>query len=648
MDLNLEKKSTKSVTRVILIFLSVVIILTFFVSVNVAYSILRNDRIYKGIYVDNINASDLLPRELYDRLEAQYKNEYNNIKIKIKAGEYQAEYYLKDFDYALNIDDVVDEAFSFGRRGNIFNRLSEILNLSLNDKVINTEVSYSEEKVDLAVNSIYNQVYVPVEEPDFEIQNDRIYLKAGHNGKSIDKDLLKDEIIKFIKSRKNANVDIPIIVTEKAKVDLDSMYEKINLEPVNATAKVENGKLVIIPHKHGVKVDKEDLKIAVDKINNNENITEQVKVELIPPEITQEYMNKNLFKDVIASYATYFSTEGQANVDRAQNLKIAADKINGKILAPGDVFSFNEVVGERTEANGFKKGMVFEGGRVVEGIGGGICQVSSTLYNAVLKANLKIVERVNHMFTVDYVPAGLDATVAYGVIDFKFQNSTRWPIKIEAFMTENNQLFMRLIGTKEEADISVEMYTQLIKTIPFKTVYEDNPNLPEGTMQIKQHGKNGAVVDTYKIVKKNGVEISRTKITTSSYTPLDQIVVRGTGKVNSYQETIQNQTQDQDQIQNQEQIQEKIQEHSQEQEQEELEEQINEQLQEQVQEQTQKQNQVQNQLQTNEQIPVQTQDHNQEQIERPTQEHVQDYLEERAQVSDQEQAQDVQNNNNIE
>jgi len=555
MDVNLEKKNVKSMSRILLIILSVVILLTFAVFSNVIYSILRNEKIYKGIYVDNINASDLLPKELYDRLEAQYKNEFNNIKIKIKAGEYQTEYLLKDFDYKVNIDDVVEKAFSFGREGNIFNRLSEILNISFNEKIIYTEISYSEDKVELAVNSIYNQVYVPVENPDLEIQNDMVYINSGHHGRSIDKNLLKDEIIKFINSRKNASIEIPIIVTQKEKVDLDSMYEKINFDPINATTKVENGKLVVVPHKDGVKVDKEVLKNAIDKINNNENITEKIKVTLIPPEITQEYMSQNMFRDVIASFSTYYSTEGQANIDRAQNLKVASDKINGKILAPGDIFSFNGTVGERTEANGFKNGQVFEGGRIVEGIGGGICQVSSTLYNAALRANLKIVERVNHMFTVDYVPAGLDATVAYGSIDFRFQNSTKWPIKIEAFM-ENNKLTMRLIGTKEESsDVTVELYSQVIKTTPFKTVYEDDPSLPEGTTKIIQNGKNGAVVDAYKIVKKNGVEISRTKISTSTYSSLDQRVKRGTGKVKVSQESIQ---QKQEQDLNQEQINEQV------------------------------------------------------------------------------------------
>ncbi|NMB95169.1 MAG: hypothetical protein GYA02_00915 [Clostridiaceae bacterium] len=572
MDLNLEieKKNVKSRSRILIIILSVIILLSFIVTFQVLFSILRNEKIYKGIYVDDINASDLLPGQLYDRLITQYKNEYNNIKIKINVGEYHTDYYLKDFDFSYDIDYVVDKAFSIGRQGNIFNRLSEILNTNFNERIIYTEPSFSAEKVDQIVNSIYNQIYVPVEDPGFEIQNDIAFIKAGHHGKSIDKEHLRNEIIRFIKSRKNANIDVPINITYKSVMNLDSIYDEISLEPVNATSRVENGKLVIIPHKNGIKVDREALKTVTDKINNSENIIEEVKLTLVTPEITQEYFKSNLFKDTIAYFSTYYSTEGQANIDRAENLRIASEKINGKILAPGDVFSFNETVGERTEANGFKHGQIFEGGRIVEGIGGGICQVSSTLYNAALRANLKILERVNHMFTVPYVPEGLDATVAYGVIDFRFQNSTRWPIRIEAFMTENNQLVMRLIGTKEKTDLSIEFYNQIIKTVPFNTVYIDDPNLPEGTTKVVQVGKNGAVVDTYKIVKENGIEVSRTKISTSSYTPLDQRVLRGTGKVQNYQENHQEQetnqqNQELDQNQSQQQDQHQVQEQDQQQ-----------------------------------------------------------------------------------
>lgn len=536
MDLNLAKKNTKSKLRILILVLAVIILLSFTITMQIVFSTLRNEKIYKGVYVDKINASDLLPNDLYNRLEAQFKSEFNNIKIKIKAGDYKGEYYLKDFDFSYDIEGTVEKAFSVGRKGNIFDRLSEIIDASFNEKVIHVETSYNEDKVDEAVNYIYSQIYVPVEDPSFRIQNDTVFISAGHHGKSLDKELLKNEIIKFINSRKNSSIDMPIIVTNKASVDTDTMYNKINYEPVNASSKVENGKLVIIPHKNGIKIDKVLLNDAVNKINMGEDIVEKIKVSIITPEITEEIMNQNLFRDTIASYSTWFSTEGQANIDRAENLRIAADKINGKILAPGDIFSFNQTVGERTVANGFKSGQVFEGGKIVEGIGGGICQVSSTLYNTVLKANLKIVERVNHMFKVNYVPEGLDATVAYGYIDFRFQNSTKWPIKLEAFMTESNLLYINIIGTKENPGLSVEMFSQVIRSIPYNTEYVDDPNLPEGTTRVIQNGMNGAVVDTYKIIKQDGQEISRTKITTSNYSPLNARVLRGTGKVKGYQE----------------------------------------------------------------------------------------------------------------
>jgi hypothetical protein len=203
--------------------------------------------------------------------------------------------------------------------------------------------------------------------------------------------------------------------------------------------------------------------------------------------------------------------------------------INGKILLPGEVFSFNDTVGPRSEDGGYKTAHTYVAGKVIDGIGGGICQVSSTLYNAVLNADLEVVERRNHMFTVGYVPYGQDATVSYGTTDFRFKNSTSWPIKLNATVTKNNYIIFTFLGTNENPDKKVIMTQKIIKNIPFEIKYIDDPTLPAGKTIVKQEGKQGLIVETYKTIKDGTKVISQTKIHTSKYSPLTEEVRRGPG-----------------------------------------------------------------------------------------------------------------------
>lgn len=149
---------------------------------------------------------------------------------------------------------------------------------------------------------------------------------------------------------------------------------------------------------------------------------------------------------------------------------------------------------------------------------------------------LDILERHNHSFVVSYIPIGMDAAVAYQSIDFKFRNSSNWPIKISGRMTDLNELIFTILGTDENSGRSIEFYTQVINTKNYNTVYIDDPSLPEGKNVVIQEGINGYTVDTYKIVKQDGNEISRYKLNTSVYIPLNKEVLRGTKKEQPLQE----------------------------------------------------------------------------------------------------------------
>ena len=225
------------------------------------------------------------------------------------------------------------------------------------------------------------------------------------------------------------------------------------------------------------------------------------------------------------------TTYDQSYTARVTNLQVAAKNVNGTILYPGDEFSYNKVVGERTAARGFKKAHIFSGGKVVDGLGGGICQVSSTIYNAVLLANLEITSRTAHMMHTGYVKPSLDATVVYGSIDFKFKNNRETPIKIESTV-KNGNVVVKVYGIKTEKDPKVELESVIIKTIPYTTVTNYDNTMLEGTSKVTQSPMNGYVSEAYKILKDaQGNLISRTLISKDTYKETSKIVVVGTKKV---------------------------------------------------------------------------------------------------------------------
>lgn len=167
-------------------------------------------------------------------------------------------------------------------------------------------------------------------------------------------------------------------------------------------------------------------------------------MKITKPKVTISQIGSEAFPDQLATFTTRFDV---SDVDRSTNLKIACQKINGKVILSGDTFSYNKALGARTAAAGYKNGKIYSGGQVVDGIGGGICQISSTLYNSVLLADLEIVERRNHQFVTSYVGPGRDATVVYGLTDFKFKNTRQYPVRISA-SAQNGIATISIYGIK--------------------------------------------------------------------------------------------------------------------------------------------------------------------------------------------------------
>ncbi len=228
---------------------------------------------------------------------------------------------------------------------------------------------------------------------------------------------------------------------------------------------------------------------------------------------------------VLATYSSAFNT---ANVNRSENIRIAADSMNRLLLKPQAVVSFNERVGPRIVEAGFKEAPVIVEGKTVPDIGGGVCQVSSTLYNAILLADMQPVERTPHFHPLGYVPIGLDATVADNLLDFKFKNTLPHAAYIMAGI-QNGIVTVTVLGNK--ADLSpykISVVSHIDKVLEPKVVTQYDNALPAGKRIISEEGAKGYIVSSYRVKTDNGQEVSRELLYTDEYAAEDKIVIFGT------------------------------------------------------------------------------------------------------------------------
>lgn len=245
---------------------------------------------------------------------------------------------------------------------------------------------------------------------------------------------------------------------------------------------------------------------------------------LVVKEETRRVTNEDLQKivNVVSEFSTKFN---RWDKPRSQNLKVAAEKIDGYVLLPGEKFSFNEVVGERSAENGFNLAGVYRRGRHAIDIGGGVCQVSTTLFNAAMLANLKKNYRANHTFAVPYVPVGRDAAVAYGLQDMQFTNTTDGPTAVSATW-EPGLLTFRILGRKDPTE-RVEITQVITAVIEHPVTYVDDPTLPRGEEKEVEKGGKGFRAITRRVVYRGDEIISDEVLMKSHYKGGPKIVHRG-------------------------------------------------------------------------------------------------------------------------
>lgn len=356
----------------------------------------------------------------------------------------------------------------------------------------------------------------------YTLNEETIDFTMGTSGVSVDEQALAEQIMENTAAANFGTISCPLTQSDPNPVDVQAIRDEIYAEPADATLDVaEDNSYTVVPSVQGIDFDVSQAEQMISGAQQGETVS--VPLNRQDPAIDTATLEAGLFRDVLGEYTT--SVSGSSA--RRSNVQLSGEKCNGTILLPGEVFDYNEVVGQRTAAAGFQEAPAYSNGETVQELGGGVCQTSSTLYCAALYANLQIVERRNHTYVSGYVPMGMDATVSWGGPDFKFQNNTDYPIKIVASYA-NSKLTFQILGTKV-SDFSVEITTETLSVIN-PTVQEiQDATLAAGTTVVEDKGHTGYKVQSYRSVYDGaGNLISKTEEAYSSYRMTEKVVRVGT------------------------------------------------------------------------------------------------------------------------
>lgn len=516
-----SKDKKKSRLPIILGSISIIFILIF--SVFFSLISINNENILDNVSIMGIDVSNMSKEKAQEAVSEVITSKLQEELI-LKKDDYETSLNANQINAQFDIKTAVNEAYNIGRDGNIITNNYGILGTWLFGRKIECNFNFDEESLNKKIDDISSKLPGAVVQNSYYIEDEELIIVKGTPGISIKKDELKENILSKIKDV-NKKYDIVTIPTEEVEPDvinLEKIRNEIYKEPQDAY--VSKNPTTVHTHVNGV-----DFAISMEEA---QKILEEDKEEyIIPlkitvPDKTLEDLGEEAFPDKLGTYTTRYDP---TNLNRSNNISISAKKIDGTIIMPGETFSYNQVVGERTIAEGYKEAGAYAGGRVVQDVGGGICQTSSTLYNAALYANLEIVDRSNHQFLTSYVSAGRDATVAWGAIDFQFKNNRTYPIKIEA-VAENGVCTMSIFGIKEETEYEVVIQSVVLSYIPYTTKYENDNTLEEGKEVVEQSGYTGCTSEAYKILKLNGEVVSKTLLSKDTYDPMTRIIRRGTKK----------------------------------------------------------------------------------------------------------------------
>lgn len=515
-----EKKKRKPYFIIAIIISAIIVgLLIISLALIIGYNITHR-KIFSNMYISGIEVSNLTEEEAISKIEKQLETVLNKeIILKCEDKEYKIK--PADIGVEYNVSEIVEDAYKIGRRGNVVSSNIEMIKTFFNDTNLELSFIHEDKKFEKIIFEI-NSHFSSLVQSSYKISDDKVVIKKGTRGIEVKTDELKEALVNSIKELNFEPIKVGVVVKEPDAIDIEAIHDEVYKAPIDAY--YTKNPFEIHKSENGVDfaISIEEAKELLEK-DKEEYV---IKLKTLKPKVTTDQIGTEAFPDLLSTCTTSYIT---SKVGRTTNLKLASKKINGYVLMPGETFSYNKVVGERTAEAGFQLAGVYSGGQEVQGLGGGICQISSTLYNIVIKSNLEIIERENHSFLPGYLPAGQDATVVYGAIDFKFKNTRDYPVKIVSSVG-GGYVTMKMYGIKEKDEPEISFETVYHQTLYPKTTYKDTADLKEGETKVESSGKNGCKSTTYKVVKQKGKVVSKTVLSKDTYQAMNKVVLRGTKK----------------------------------------------------------------------------------------------------------------------
>jgi vancomycin resistance protein YoaR len=508
--------------------IAISLLLIFLATISVFFYLYFIGKIYPGIFIAGINVSGKSEFNAASTLESEITPP-ENITLNYSDKTFIIRHNSLNINY--NFDKSVKRAILLGRSGNLIFDIEEIAKTIINKKSYGLEFSIDENSLDKEIASIAAQITTKPINPTFQISSNKLIITPGKTGTKIDDQKLKSNIKENI-SQINLN-PIQISITESifdstAFIDntVDEIAKQFDADPVNAKFVFESGQVKnFLPEKNGIKVDKNKLK---SKIESGET-TIDIPLLTISSKIKTSDINNLGIKELVGSGTSHFAGSIPS---RIYNVNLAASRINNALIAPNDTFSFDNTVGDISALNGYQQAYVIENGKTVLGDGGGVCQVSTTMFRAAMNAGLPIIERHAHAYRVHYyeedAPAGMDATIYSPTVDFKFKNDTGNYILIQTNIDLRNLvLTFNLYGTKDGREISITKPTLWdYKPAPADS-YTDDPTLPAGLVKQIDFAATGIKSQFVYTVTKESKEINKQTFY-SDFEPWQAKFLRGT------------------------------------------------------------------------------------------------------------------------
>ena len=422
--------------------------------------------ILENVTVAGVDVGGMTQAEAIDAVRRATTNTYSKTPMVVKVLESQAEIPTKHVG-SLDIRGAVRAAYRFGNSGSQSKRQEQ--------QQIAMESGYT---VDLApyldldetairdiLNKLGSNYNSTLSQSSYEVTgtapNQTLVVKLGVPEYGLDLDKLYTQVLDAY-SRNVFLTQGSCGMIEPDPIDLEAINKQHYIAPVDASFDPKTFEVVEGVDGYGLDIEAAKKKLEAAPFGT----TVEIPFTDIKPEITAEKLSTMLYRDVLATYTANY----KSNSDRDTNLRLACEAINGTILYPGDVFSYNSALGERTAARGYKLGPSYAGNKTVMTYGGGICQVSSALYYCTLIAELETLVRENHSFAPTYIPLGMDAAVSWGSMDFRFRNSSDYPVRIEA-SASGGSVTVSLIGTNNK-DYYVELEYETISTEDYSVSYK--------------------------------------------------------------------------------------------------------------------------------------------------------------------------------